>query len=189
MQVMGSFAVAEGTLLITRGKKFSVSLNGEPIEGAAKDLEAAITKHLGLTPDLISALSYRGQKTSGLFLSKGDTAKKEFLTTVLGLERFEKAVEDAKERAKKLEQEIGSQSAVIAALEAQVVPVFEPVLHSSKDETPFLATALAFEKTTLAESRLAVFNALTAAEAREEAINLQFRPLLEACENKIATLN
>src|SRR5690606_30585833 len=62
MQVMGSFAVAEGTLLITRGKKFSVTLNGTPIEGAAKDLEAAIVKHMGLTPDLISALSYRGQK-------------------------------------------------------------------------------------------------------------------------------
>lgn len=186
MQVMGSFAVTEGTLLITRGKKFSVSLNGAPIEGSAKDLEAAIVQYVGLTPDLIAALSYRGQKTSGLFLSKGDTAKKEFLTTVLGLERFERAVEDSRERAKKLEQEVGNQAAVVAALEAQVVPVVEPTYHQSEDNTPSLEAAVAFAKATVAKARDGSFRALAAMHDGEANIQAKYGPLLSQYDEAIA---
>lgn len=54
---------------------------------------------LGTTPDILKALTYRGQRRHSYFLSMGDAEKKDFLSTVLGLEKYEKMAEDASERA------------------------------------------------------------------------------------------
>jgi hypothetical protein len=57
-----------------------------------------------LPPELLAPLTYRGQKQPGLFLSKTDAEKKEFLTTLLDLGKFEAAVEASQAKVKNLEQ-------------------------------------------------------------------------------------
>jgi DNA repair exonuclease SbcCD ATPase subunit len=108
MEVGGEFEVSEGILEITRGKKLTLKLNGSNIPGSAKQLEEKLTQLLGLNTELLSALTYRGQKQPGLFLSKTDSEKKEFLTILLDLLKFESQVEKSQERAKLLENEVRS---------------------------------------------------------------------------------
>jgi DNA repair exonuclease SbcCD ATPase subunit len=103
MEVSGTFALDAGPLVVTRGQKLALSLNGEKVPGSAKQLEEKLAQLLGLPSELLAALTYRGQKQPGLFLSKTDSEKKEFLTTLLGLGRFEAAVEKSQAQAKNLE--------------------------------------------------------------------------------------
>ena len=94
---------------ICRGKSFSVSVDGLVTSGSAKVTEAALTQALGLGPELLEALTYRKQMSRGMFLSKTDSEKKEFLTELLGLEKFEQAVERSQEAIRDLTPRLGSE--------------------------------------------------------------------------------
>lgn len=93
---------------IERGKKFGIAPAGrEEVKGSAAQKEDWLSKFFGgLDMDMVMALTYRGQKKPGLFLSKTDSEKKEFLTRLLGLDKFEKAIDDSKVRAAALEAQI-----------------------------------------------------------------------------------
>ncbi len=120
LEVTGTFQVDEGEVIITRGAKLSITLNNKKVAGSAKQLEDKITKLVGLPPELLAALTYRGQKQPGLFLSKTDSEKKEFLTTLLDLGKFETAVEQSQNKVKGLEQQLHTEEYVSAESEKRL---------------------------------------------------------------------
>jgi DNA repair exonuclease SbcCD ATPase subunit len=125
LQVTGTFEVDDGKgarreLVISRGQKLTLSLNGTEVEGSAKQLEDKITKYIGLPPELLAALTYRGQKQPGLFLSKTDAQKKEFLTTLLDLGKFEEQVERSTATVKTLESKVQGSEYLVAKLTSDI---------------------------------------------------------------------
>ena len=94
MLVAGELDTPKGTVTIERGAGRPLHINGKKVPES--ELEAI----LGMDSDMLKALTYRPQRTFGLFLNKTDSEKKEFLSALLGLDAIEKAVSDAQERAK-----------------------------------------------------------------------------------------
>ena len=78
-------------VVITRKPGLTVECGDLKLKG--RNAEESLESILGLSPGILEALTYRRQRTQGQFLSKTDGEKKEFLTTVLGLEKFEAAAE------------------------------------------------------------------------------------------------
>lgn len=105
MQVELTLETDVGEVKISRGQKLSLTVNGEKNTGAVKVIEDKLSSILNLTPDMLSVLTYREQRTKGFFLQKTDSEKKEYLTKVLGLEKFELASEKASEALKLLEND------------------------------------------------------------------------------------
>lgn len=122
---------AQGALIITRGKTLTVSLDGVDVPGSASQKEAKVKSVLGLDPDMLKALTYRRQGQPGLFLSKTDAEKKEFLTSLLDLERFEVAAQTATDKLNGfLAQEAKAQ---------QTVSVYDAQLAQYADLAPLEA--------------------------------------------------
>lgn len=95
----------DGDYRVERSKGLSVRLpNGETIKGKAA--EAELDKLFGLDAKLRALTTYRGQGQDGLFLGMSDPEKKEFLTRVLGLDRYEKIAIQAAEKAKVLNERL-----------------------------------------------------------------------------------
>jgi DNA repair exonuclease SbcCD ATPase subunit len=91
----------EGDANIHRGASTSLHTEKGDTKGAAA-VNAELPKVLGMDTDLLSALTYRPQKTSGLFLSKTNSEMQDFLTTLLGLHKYEQAIEASGESVKDL---------------------------------------------------------------------------------------
>jgi len=83
------------TFVIERHEK-GLSLS-RPKEGkiSGKAAEAELTKIFGLDAKMRAMTTYRGQGQDGIFLNMDDSEKKEFLTHVLGLDKFEELAEKA----------------------------------------------------------------------------------------------
>lgn len=96
---------SHGDTLLRRGDKPHITINGIKTAGSAKAVAEKTAEAIGLSPDMLAALTYRAQKKPGLFLNKTDSEKKEFLSQLLGLNKIEEAVEKAQERIKDLEVE------------------------------------------------------------------------------------
>lgn len=108
------------TLEIIRGSKLSVSVNGQAVKGSASQKEDAIRKQLGADSKLIQALTYRPQRKFGFFLSMPDSKKKEFLSEVLGLDKFEIEATRAAKEAKQKEAELEPLRQTVETLKANV---------------------------------------------------------------------
>ncbi len=102
-RVVAKYSVGEKIVEIARGKKFELTIDGVPARGGAPQKEAKITELFGIDSEMILALTYRGQRKPGLFLDKTDSEKKEFLTALLRLDKFE--AEEKKSKAKVAELE------------------------------------------------------------------------------------
>lgn len=82
-----------GPAVLTRGTKgCSLQLPGETVQGDAKAVKERVNRLCGVGPDLREILTYRDQRKPKKFLSMGAAEKREFLTAVLGLQKFEKQV-------------------------------------------------------------------------------------------------
>lgn len=136
MLVEVDLETADDKITISRGSKLAVTLNGKKLPGSAKQLEETISVMLGLAPELLAALTYRGQKQPGLFLSKTDSEKKEFLTTLLGLGQFEDAIEASQVQVRNQESKVAAAKQILDGVEQELagLPVTSPVL---KDEDSF----------------------------------------------------
>lgn len=113
MEVAVTFVTAAGEIILSRGAKTSLQVDGNTVKGSVKAVEETLQRALGLQPELLEALTYRGQKRRSLFLSKNDADKKEFLSQVLGLDRFEAAADAAADAAKALTQELKTKVALV----------------------------------------------------------------------------
>lgn len=121
----------DGTWLLTRGSKTSLKPpKGATITGASA-VDAALEKLVGVKPEVLAALTYRQQGDRGLFLTKTDAEKKEFLTLVLGLQAIEAAVEAAARQALVHDAEVAAHQAYITKLESE--------LRSISDAPPSVA--------------------------------------------------
>jgi DNA repair exonuclease SbcCD ATPase subunit len=94
----------EGEVRVKRSSSpVQVWLNGVQVKGGAKAAEERLRQIMGVDPEVLGLLTYRGQKKPGLFLSKTDAEKKELLTGLLRLDKFEAAIEVGGARVKELE--------------------------------------------------------------------------------------
>lgn len=82
---------------------FHLWVAGEPVKGGAKACEERLQSVLGASPEILALLTYRQQQTPGLFLSQSDSEKKELLCTLLGLDKYEKAIDTSQAAIKALE--------------------------------------------------------------------------------------
>lgn len=89
----------------TKGLKV-VDTDGEKMKGGISQKEEKIAQYLGTDVKTALMLTYRGQRQRGFFISVTDAAKKDFLTKVLDLGKYEKQIEDSEARVKKLETEL-----------------------------------------------------------------------------------
>lgn len=121
------------SIVIAKGKKTFVQYgDGTPHTGA-KAVDEEVVKIFGMAPDLISALTYRPQDELGLFLSKDDAEKKEFLAKVLGLNSIESAIDEAEERRKKLQSELSFAQGVLAEREGGLRKALDGLTEVSPD--------------------------------------------------------
>jgi DNA repair exonuclease SbcCD ATPase subunit len=103
--VKAVFETKSGLLEIERSKGLSVRLNGKKLGGSAALAEKELCQIFGMDSTSRSIVTYRGQKKPGFFLSMSDGEKKEFLSGLLSLDKFEKASETASVECKKYEAE------------------------------------------------------------------------------------
>lgn len=118
-------------VIIGRGKKNFLKIGDRTITGSAAIAEEQV-KLFGFTPDILKALTFRAQKTPGLFLSLAPAEKIEFLTAVLGLGAIEKAVAAAEKKASDLEVDLRINAELING-EKSKLPATEQVVV---DQTP-----------------------------------------------------
>ncbi len=98
----------ESQYAVRRGKAVvleHIGRDGGAVRGA-KAVEARLRDVLGLDPEMLAALTYRQQGSAGTLLSKTNVETQEFLTVVLGLAPYERAVDAAQVRAKTLEDDV-----------------------------------------------------------------------------------
>lgn len=125
---------ADGELVkISRGTTTAIQIGDEEPKTGSKALEEGLRKLFGMAPDLLSALTYRPQDTLGLFLSKGDPEKKEFLAKVLGLESIEKVIDAGQEARKDLQSKLQFAQGTLAEREAALRKVLDQLGEVSPD--------------------------------------------------------
>jgi len=121
------------SVVVAKGKKTFVQYGDSPPHTGAKAVDEEIVKIFGMAPDLISALTYRPQDELGVFLSKDDAEKKEFLAKVLGLNNIESAIDEAEERRKKLQSELSYAQGVLAEREGGLRKALDGLTEVSPD--------------------------------------------------------
>lgn len=139
MSVSLELITDQGTWTVTRGSKTTLKPPaGETITGVAA-VDAKLREIVGTDPEILAALTYRKQGERGLFLTKADAAKKEFLTLVLGLGAFEEAGDIASKAAAAARARLAAAQAGLVRVETQVrsISTAEPVIV---DTTPFEAS-------------------------------------------------
>lgn len=157
-QVVLTLATPDGDVVISRGKKTSIQFGDSPPNTGAKALEEGLVRLFGMSSDLLQALTYRPQDTLGIFLSKDDAKKKEFLGRVLGLSGLETALEDSYDKRKSLQNDLSFAQGVLAEREGALRQLLAGVVEISPDP----------DDTGLAERLSAAQRAFTATEAALE---------------------
>lgn len=102
-----------------RGKKTALWIGGEPFKGSVSQIDEELARRLGST-EIRRALTYRGQRKPGLFLSYTDERKKEFLTQVLELELYERAADRSAAKVVELEGRLARAEESASLVEAMV---------------------------------------------------------------------
>lgn len=121
-----------GEVIVRRGAKLTMTIAGKTVIGGAKAIEEKLGQVLGLETEMLAALTYRGQRKPGLFLRKTDSEKKEFLSSVLGLDRFEVEAEKASKKANDLRSYVEARGSLVQELEKQVEQAKTTLLDEEK---------------------------------------------------------
>jgi len=122
--VAAEYFVGGNNVRVHRGKKLTIKEEGKkPFEGSAKQKEEKLVELFGMDTDMLRTLTYRGQRKPGLFLTKTDAEKKEFLTKLLQLDKFEAEQERSAAKVKDLENQVQvlvARKADLAARQEQI---------------------------------------------------------------------
>lgn len=94
-----------GDIVISRGKETFIEYSGNHFEGATL-VNEHLVRVFGLTSEMLATMVFRPQNSGGHILSKNSTELVEFLSTLLGLNLIEKAIETSNEIVKTLSKEI-----------------------------------------------------------------------------------
>lgn len=140
MEVSVEFEDGTSQYELARGSKTTFKVDGKAVKGAAA-IQSAIEKATGVGSELLAALTYRPQRERGLFVSKTDGEKKEFLATLLRLDELERAIEESKDKIDSLAgmvsiRELASSTTAKTLETARAVkfPVKQPVDQFSVSE-------------------------------------------------------
>lgn len=128
-------------IAIARGRQTFVQYGDEAPKTGAKAVDEELVKIFGMDGELLSALTYRPQDKLGIFLSKDDAAKKEFLGSLLGLASIESAIDTSDERRKKLQSDLAYAQGVLAEREGGLRKALDGLTEVSPDpvDTGFFA--------------------------------------------------
>lgn len=178
----------EGPAVLVRGPKPSLKVGAERKISSATAVTSRLRRLTGYDdPKVLAALTYRAQREHGLFLNKTDGEKKEFLTGLLGLSRFENAVEAAQKKLTSLEG--GAQVLRDAvdrarqALEATEVPV-EPD-YTDESEIVSRLTEVELEIQALQESIQRLTNEISRVQQGEDHTEVnRLADLISACHKR-----
>lgn len=188
MSVTQDLITEQGTWTITRGTKTSMKPPaGETITGAAA-VDEKLRLITGVSPDILSALTYRRQGQRGLFLTKTDAQKKEFLSLVLNLGAFEVAGDVASKEAAAAQNRVATAQGRLQQLEAQVrsIPTTEPVVvdvQPFEEEVARLRQAAAEKEGKILEVERVIFGLNEECRVAVETVEEKFRAALrEASE-------
>ena len=86
----------------------------------AKDAEIKLSEILKTSSDLTKVLTYRPQKSRGKFINETDSGIKNFLSSVLGLDKIEQAYNSLHTKATNLEVEVKSLEQNIAFIQNNI---------------------------------------------------------------------
>lgn len=127
MQVVLELNDSESDLIvkIARGKANYIALGHTQITGA-KAIAAKIQELLKISPEVLGSVLFRPQRTNGLFLSKNNIEKLEFLGELLGLSKIETAVELSQGFIKDYGQQIAVAKKIIEIETPKLHPVLKP---------------------------------------------------------------
>lgn len=134
-EVKTTLGTERGDITIVRGPKSYIE-GAVSVDGAS-NLDSVIQNVTGLNQELLAALTYRPQKTPGLFLSKTNGEKQEFLSILLGLGKYERAIEVAAEHLKDLKTHYEDHSQQLPRLKERYDRAMALVAPSLKDGTLF----------------------------------------------------
>lgn len=113
-----------GPVIITRGKTLKLIVNEVEVPGSVAQKEAKIDEIFGMNAEFRKLLTYRGQRQAGSFLSMTDSKKKEFLMQILGLDKFEEALEIGAKNVARLEVNVNTASTMVNSTQ-EVLKGFE----------------------------------------------------------------
>jgi DNA repair exonuclease SbcCD ATPase subunit len=188
MQVNVELREDGNIIYVNRGKDTSIEYGGDRFSGA--DLvNQHLEKIFGMNSEMLFTLVFRPQNSQGLFLSKTDTEKKEFLTMLLNLDLIEKSVDESQEIVKQLtkdvlwlDSQISSKREILNQIKLDDTTVLETdnsaikqellLLNEDKEKTE---KEIAESKTVLAAKELEIKNkyALLKTQARQMIAELE----------------
>jgi hypothetical protein len=108
-------ATDEGEITVTRYKGLTVKTPKHPKGVKGKLAEPVLDDIFGMSEKIRALCTYRGQKKPGIFIAMSDPQKKQFLSDLLDLERYETVANDAASRAKTLETQVTASQATLKA--------------------------------------------------------------------------
>lgn len=88
LTVIGNFDWDGKELIVTRGKKLKIEIDGVPTEGSAAITEAKLVEILGMPPKLFRKMLHKRQKEGGFFLDFTPKEMYEFLMDALKLKKL-----------------------------------------------------------------------------------------------------
>jgi DNA repair exonuclease SbcCD ATPase subunit len=165
-----------GSVVVQRGAKSSLKIGSERALTGARAISAKLQEVLGLSPDMLLALTYAPQQEPDDFLTKTNAAKQAFLSTLLNLQPFEDAVEAAKQALRAAENE-GVSSELALGVYARAHDVAKAAVTAlpqiDTELVPRLEAALKAATEIIATKQKAVDAAQTALGERESAVREQ----------------
>lgn len=124
----GTFDFDDHALVITRGKKLKIDLDGEITEGSSKITEEKLDSILAIPRDLFRKMLHKRQKEGGFFLKMTPSEINEFLMNCLGLSHFKQKIKIVEDKAKELAECRTTLNANIGAVKAAIQATQEGIL-------------------------------------------------------------
>jgi DNA repair exonuclease SbcCD ATPase subunit len=139
--VEGEFDLDGQPLIISRGKKLKININGETTTGSSKLAEEKLDEILSIPRHLFKAMMHKCQGEKGFFLNFTPSEMNSFLTDCLGLSKFKNHIVNLDVKIADLSKTIGSLSvtsestkaALKASQEAMVALGLAPIKDIDQD--------------------------------------------------------
>lgn len=128
LSVTGEFDWDGKRVVITRGSKLSVEIDGELTQGSSALAEEKIDSILGMPRDIFRKVLHKRQKEGGFFLDFTPKKMYEFLTDALNLAAERKKLEKVEEKLKSLEEQKKTRQTNIGQAQSSLKAMQEAIL-------------------------------------------------------------
>jgi DNA repair exonuclease SbcCD ATPase subunit len=121
-------ALTDGTdnVLIRRGKTTNVTVNGDVVAKGATDVNKWVPSYFGIGPAMLKVMTFQPQRSQGAFLSMKNDERRTFLTSVLGLQRYETGLQEIKKESNAKFNEVERLKTRVATLTESLPAVRAP---------------------------------------------------------------